>query len=88
MRYKLCTNPSNYDGGAYCGKDVDDIKEMEDCDSSTPVCYHGECGCSKDKSSNAKGDGTTQGTCSSKKICHYDGMCRAEGNYLSNIFNI
>ena len=82
VRYKICTNPSQYDGGAYCG-DAVDIKEILSCDAASPLCNNGVCGCSKNKDGEPKikGDGTTQGSCATEAFrCHYDGECR--GNWV------
>ena len=70
--------------GAYrCPPDTDgNAEEKEaDCASSSPVCYSaysGICGCSKDTSNHAVGDGTTQGSCSTDQRCHSDGSCKGK----------
>ena len=74
-RYKSCTNPSEYDGGAYCGT-AQDIKEIEvsgtdETAAYYPLCYGGAWVCSKVRGDNAGtlGDGSTQGTCAEGKTC-------------------
>ena len=73
MRYKLCTNPSNYDGGAYCGKNVTDIKEIEGSKSSEyPLCHDGAWVCAKNgknATDGILGDGSTKGSCPTDKTC-------------------
>ena len=73
VRYKSCTNPSEYDGGAYCGSNVD-IRAVETSatDAAYPLCYNGVWFCSKEASSDTTGtlgDGSTQGSCISGKTC-------------------
>ena len=74
MRYKLCTNPSNYDGGAYCGKNVTDIKEIEGPESPSeyPLCHDGAWVCAKNgknATDGILGDGSTKGSCPTDKTC-------------------
>lgn len=73
MRYKLCTNPSNYKGGAYCGEDVDDIKDIEGSESTSeyPLCHDGAWVCAKNTGDKEGilGDGSTKGSCPTDKTC-------------------
>ena len=88
VRYKMCTNPSEYDGGAYCGTDTN-IREMEtSAEGDAPLCYNGAWFCSGKGASDTEGtlgDGTTQGSCPSDKICftypESDKGCRGIRNY-------
>ena len=84
----MCTNPSEYDGGAYCGTDTN-IRDMEtSAESDAPLCYNGAWFCSGVGASDTEGtlgDGTTQGSCPSGQICFtypesYKG-CRGKRNY-------
>ena len=61
------------DGTCYCGPSSSLI-----CDASSqfPLCSDGLCVCSKVKRKYQKGDGTTQGSCTSNKHkCQSDGSC-------------
>ena len=82
VRYKSCTNPSEYDGGAYCGNDQDireidvstkatDATEADETAAYYPLCYSGAWVCSKVRGDKAGtlGDGSTQGTCEKGKTC-------------------
>ena len=73
VRYKMCTNPSEYDGGAYCGTDTNirEIQTSSEGDAS-PLCYNGVWFCSKvgvNDKEGTLGDGSTQGSCGSEETC-------------------
>ena len=71
VRYKSCTNPSEYNGLAYCGSNTD-IREIETTSNADhPLCFGGSWICSKlpGDTEGTLGDGTTQGTCPSNYTC-------------------
>ena len=88
VRYKVCTNPSEYDGGAYCGSDttIREVNASPENDAS-PLCYNGAWFCSGEGTSDTEGklgDGSSQGSCDSGKTCftypEYSNGCRDKGN--------
>ena len=101
VRYKVCTNPSEYDGGAYCGTNTEirQIQTPEEDPSNdpniSPLCYNGVWFCSKvgvNDKEGTLGDGSTQGSCGSEKTCftypEYSNGCLDKGNSYSFIANM